>query len=167
MNIIAAVVASLFATALAHADTPPVQYGPNLSLELARQAIQASEAEASKHDLSVVIAVVDTAGQLIALERMDNAQLGSLAVAQDKAVSAALYRRPTKEFQDKLTSGGGALPILALRGAVPLNGGIPILIDGRVVGAIGVSGGTSDQDGLVAKTGLERITPQQGNQEKP
>jgi glc operon protein GlcG len=142
------------------ADAPhPTQYGPSLSLEQAHALIDASITAARKQNLNVVVAVVDTAGQLIALERMDNAQLGSLPVAQDKAVSASLYRRPTKEFEDLLS--GGAMRILALRGAVPANGGIPIVIEGRVVGAIGVSGGTTDQDGAVAKAGVDTFNAHQ------
>ena len=103
----------------------------------------------------MAIAVVDTAGQLVAFERMDSTQYGSIGVSQDKAVSAALFRRPTKVFQDALAAGGAGLRILTLRGASAIEGGIPLTVDGKVVGAIGVSGGSAEQDGVVAKAGLD------------
>ena len=103
------------------------------------------------------MAVVDTAGQLVAFERMDNTQSGSINVAQDKASSAAMYRRPTKVFQDVLAAGGVGLRILMLRGANAVEGGLPISVDGKIIGGIGVSGGSSEQDGVVAKAGTDEM----------
>ncbi len=137
------------------AQAPPPQYGPNVNQEQARKAIAAAVADARKQNLPMAIAIVDTAGQLVAFERMDNTQIGSVGVSQDKAVSAALYRRPTKVFQDVLAAGGAGLRILTLRGANAVEGGVPIVIDGKIAGAIGVSGGTAEQDGVVAKAGLD------------
>jgi uncharacterized protein GlcG (DUF336 family) len=114
-------------------------------------------AEARKISVPMAVAVVDTAGQLVAFERMDNTQTASIGVAQDKAVSAAMYRRPTKVFQDALAGGGAGLRILTLRGANAVEGGLPILVDGKIVGAIGVSGGSAEQDGVVAKGGLDAL----------
>ena len=105
----------------------------------------------------MAISVVDTSGQMVAFERMDNTQFGSIAVAQDKATSAALYRRPTKVFQDALAAGGAGLRILTLRGANAVEGGIPLIIDGKIMGAIGVSGGSAEQDGVVAKAGQDAM----------
>jgi uncharacterized protein GlcG (DUF336 family) len=105
----------------------------------------------------VAVAVVDNAGQLVAFERMDNTLTASVAVAQDKAVSAAIWRRPTKVFQDVLAGGGVGLRVLNLRGATAIEGGLPLVVDGKVVGGIGVSGATAEQDGAVAKVGAEAI----------
>ena len=105
----------------------------------------------------MAIAIVDNAGMLVAYERMDNTQTASVQVAIDKAASAAIYRRATKVFQDGLAGGGVGLRILALRGASPVEGGLTLMMDGKVVGGIGVSGVNSDQDGLVAKAGSDVI----------
>jgi glc operon protein GlcG len=142
---------------MAQAQAPIPQYGTSVNHEQARKAIAAAVVEARKQSLPMAIAVVDTAGQLVAFERMDNTQIGSVGVSQDKAVSAALYRRPTKVFQDALAAGGAGLRILTLRGANAVEGGIPITVDGKIVGAIGVSGGSAEQDGVVAKAGLDSL----------
>ena len=139
----------------AQAQVP--QYGANVNHEQARKAIAGAVADARKQNLPMAIAVVDTAGQLVAFERMDNTQFGSIAVSQDKAASAALYRRSTKVFQDALAAGGAGLRILTLRGANAVEGGIPLVIDGKIMGAIGVSGGSAEQDGVVAKAGQDAM----------
>jgi uncharacterized protein GlcG (DUF336 family) len=150
-----AVASALCATAFAQAPAP--QYGPNITLDQARKAVAAGEAEARKNGWPMAIAVVDTAGQLVYFQKLDQTQVASVAVSQDKAVSAAIYRRPTKAFQDVVAGGGAGLRILQLRGAVAVEGGLPISIDGKVVGAIGVSGGSSEQDGQVAKAGVDGL----------
>lgn len=106
----------------------------------------------------MVVAVMDTGGHLVLLERMDNAQFGSVQVAQDKARSAVAFRRPTKAFQDLVAAGGEGLRMLALSGAVPIDGGLPIIVGGKVIGGLGLSGGTSAQDGQVAQAGLAALT---------
>jgi len=153
---------SLLATAvlgglasLVQAQVP--QYGANVSHDQALKAVAAAIAEARKQTLPMAVAVVDTAGQLVAFERLDNTQTGSIAVSQDKAVSAALYRRPTKAFQDALAGGGAGLRVLTLRGANAVEGGLPLVVDGKIIGAIGVSGGSPDQDGGVAKAGADAV----------
>ena len=138
-----------------HAQVP--QYGANVTHEQARKAIAGAVTNAKSQNLPMAIAVVDTAGQLVAFERMDNTQFGSIAVSQDKAASAALYRRPTKVFQDALAAGGAGLRILTLRGANAVEGGVPLIIDGKIMGAIGVSGGSAEQDGVVAKAGMDAL----------
>ena len=133
------------------------QYGPSISHEQARKVIAGAVADARKQNLPMAIAIVDTAGQLVAFERMDNTQTASTAVAQDKAVSAAMYRRPSKVFQDLVAGGGVGLRVLTLRGAVAAEGGVPLMVDGKIIGAIGVSGGSSEQDGVVAKAGIDAL----------
>jgi uncharacterized protein GlcG (DUF336 family) len=114
-------------------------------------------AEARKNNWAMAVAVVDTAGDLVYFEKMDATQLGSVAVAIDKARSAARFKRPTKAFQDVLAAGGDGLRVLGLAGAVPVEGGVPIVVDTRIVGAIGVSGGTSAQDGQCALAGAGAV----------
>ena len=125
---------------------PQVPYGAPIGLEQAKKVLAGAEAEAKKNNWNVVIAVLDSGGHLVMLERMDGTQLGSIDVAKEKAYSAVLYRRPTKVFQDLVGQGGPNLRLLRLSGASPLEGGIPILVDGKIVGAVGVSGATSEQD---------------------
>ena len=151
----AAFACCLLAAASATAQVPV--YGANVSLEQARKAIAAGQAEARKNSWPVAIAIVDNAGQLVAFEKMDNTQTASVEVAQDKAVSAAIYRRSTKVVQDGLAAGGAGLRLLGLRGMSPVEGGIPLVIDGKIVGGIGVSGVNSDQDGMVAKAGADAL----------
>ncbi len=125
-------------------------YGLPLPLEQAKVATTAAVVEARKNGWTMAFAVVDPGGHLVYFERMDGTQAGSATVAVAKARSAALFRRPTKAFQDGLTAGAAGLRILAIEGAVPVEGGMPLVVDGKVVGAIGVSGGTSEQDGVCA-----------------
>ncbi len=139
----------------AQAQVP--QYGSNVTLDQAHKIVAGAAAEARKQVLPMAIAVVDTAGMLVAFERMDNTQTGSIGVSQDKAVSAAMYRRPTKVFQDVLAAGGAGLRVLTLRNANAVEGGIPLVVDGKIIGAIGVSGGSAEQDGSVAKAGVDAL----------
>jgi uncharacterized protein GlcG (DUF336 family) len=150
-----AATSGLLAAASACAQVP--QYGANVTLEQAKKAIAAGQAEARKNSWPVAIAIVDNAGQLVAFEKMDNTQTASVEVAQDKAVSAAIYRRTTKVVQDGLAAGGAGLRLLGLRGMSPVEGGIPLVVDGKIIGGIGVSGVNSDQDGMVAKAGADAV----------
>src|SRR5580765_5548563 len=135
----------------------PQRYGSNIAIDAAKKVAAPALAEAAKNGWLMAVAIVDTAGALVYFERMDSTQSGSVAIAQDKARAAALFKRPTKAFQDMLAGGGDGLRVLGLRGAVPVEGGIPIVIDGQIVGAIGVSGGTSPQDGQCARAGAEAV----------
>ena len=135
----------------------PNPYGPPISLEDAKKAAAPALAEAAKNKWTMAVAIVGPAGNLIYYEKMDNTQLGSAEVAVEKARTAALFKRPTKAFQDALAAGGDGLRILGLKGAVPIEGGIPLVMDGKIVGAIGVSGGTSAQDGQCAKAGADTV----------
>src|SRR3954468_7641242 len=141
--------------AAASAYTIPI--GPSISLDLAKKAAAAASAEAHKNGWFMAIAVVDPAGTLVYYEKADNTQLGSANVALGKARSAALYKRPTKAFQDVLAAGGNGLRVLALEGAVPVEGGLPLLHDGKLVGAIGVSGDTSEHDSQCAQAGVQTM----------
>ena len=142
-------------TAGAFAQVP--QYGPNITLEQARRAIAAGQAEAHKRGWPVAIAIVDTAGMLVAYEKMDNTQTASIQVAIDKGTSAAIYRRPTKVFEDLVAKGGSGMRVMNLRNASTVEGGLPIVIGGKIIGGIGVSGVASDQDGVVAKAGADAL----------
>jgi glc operon protein GlcG len=143
--------------ATAATSQAPLPYGPSISLEQAKRAAAAASAEAHKNNWNMAIAVVDPDGTLAYYEKMDNTQLGSAKVAVDKARSAALFKRPTKVFQDRLASGSAGLPVLAVEGAVPVEGGIPLVFDGHIVGAIGVSGDSSDHDGQCAQAGVDSL----------
>jgi glc operon protein GlcG len=132
-------------------------YGPPIGLESAKQAAAAALAEARRNSWTMVVAVVDIAGELVYFEKMDDAQNGSVKVAVAKARSAALFKRPTKAFQDTLAAGGDGLRVLGLEGAVPVEGGVPLVVGDRIVGAIGLSGGTSEQDGVCAKAGVGAV----------
>ena len=133
------------------------EYGPSVTLDQAKKAAAAALAEVRANNWIMAAAVVDTAGLLVYFEKMDGTQNGSVAVAQAKARSAALFQRPTKAFQEALASGGEGLRVLALEGAVPVDGGLPLLVGGRIVGAIGLSGGTSAQDGQCAQAGVDAL----------
>jgi len=135
----------------------PNPYGTAISLENAKKAAAPALAEAAKNNWRVAVAIVGPAGTLIYYEKMDNTQLGNAEVAIDKARTAVLFKRPTKAFQDALAAGGEGLRILTLKGVVAAEGGIPLVMDGKIVGAIGVSGATSAQDAQCAKAGADTI----------
>ena len=142
------------------AQPPPVVaptlplYGDPISLDKAKAVMEAAEAEAAREGWPMVIAIVDSGGNLVMLHRMDQAQLGSIEVARQKAETALRFRRATKAFEDVVTAGGIGLRILAMPNVLPLEGGLPLISDGRIVGAIGVSGMQSSQDSQVARAGL-------------
>jgi glc operon protein GlcG len=149
------VMSAFFAmTALAQA---PIPYGPPVSLENAKKAAAAAAAEARKNSWNMAIAIVSPDGTLVYYEKMDNSQTGSAKVSIDKARSAALFKRPTKVFQDRVASGNAGLGVLALEGAVPVEGGIPLVTDGHIVGAVGVSGDSSEHDGLCAQAAVDSL----------
>jgi glc operon protein GlcG len=132
-------------------------YGAPISLENAKKATEPALAEARKNSWTIAVAIVDPAGNLVYYEKMDNTQLGSAQISIAKARSAALFKRPTKVLQDALAAGGAGLRILRLEGVVPVEGGIPIVLEGKIVGAIGVSGDTSEHDAQCAKAGADTI----------
>src|SRR5580765_2805510 len=121
----------------------PNPYGMSVGGETAKKAAAAALAEARKNSWTMAAAIVDTAGDLVYFEKLDGTQAASTVIAVDKARSAVRFKRPTKALQDVLAAGGDGLRMLALQGAVPVEGGLPLIVDGKIVGAIGVSGGTS------------------------
>ena len=146
--------AALSLTVAAFAQAPAiVPYGASISPDAAKKIAAAAITEARKNNWAMAVAIVDTAGYLVYFERMADTQLGSVEIAIEKAKSAALFRRPTKTFQDQLAAGGEGLRMLRLTGSIPVEGGIPLIVDGKVIGAIGASGGSSDQDGRTAQAG--------------
>ena len=124
-----------------------------LTLDAAKRIAAASEAEARKRGATVVIAVVDDGGYLLVLERLDDTQVASVDVGIAKARTAAIFRRPSKVFEDQVKN--GRVSALALPNAVALQGGVPIVIDGKVVGAVGVSGNSPQEDEDIAKVGAD------------
>jgi uncharacterized protein GlcG (DUF336 family) len=138
----------------------PEFYGLSINLDTAKKIATSAIAEARKNNWTMAVAIIDTGGNLVYFEKMDGTQTGSVRVAISKGRSAVLFKRPTKAFQDILAAGGEGLRVLRLEGAVPVEGGLPLLMDGKIVGAIGVSGGTSQQDGVVAKAGSDTLKSQ-------
>ena len=146
-------VLALFGSAL-RAQSTAVPYGAPISLAEAGRVLVAAQAEAARNKWNVAIAVVDSGGHLVKFERMDSTQYGSVEVAQDKARTAVAFRRPSKAFQDTIAAGAEGMRMLKLTGATPIEGGLPLVMNGKIVGAIGVSGVTSAQDGQIAAAGL-------------
>jgi glc operon protein GlcG len=132
---------------------PP--YGTAINLETAKKIATAAVAEARKNSWNVAIAIVDNHGMLVYYEMLDDTQTASANVAVEKARTSATYRRPSKEFEDGIAGGRNA--ILGLPGVTPIEGGLPIVVGGKMIGAIGVSGVTSPQDGLIAKAGIDSL----------
>jgi glc operon protein GlcG len=131
----------------------PIPYGLPVSVENAKKAAAVALEEARKGTWKMAVAVVDTGGVLVYYEKMDNTQIGSADIAIEKARTAVRFKRPSKTFQDLVAGGGAGLRILGLPGAVPIEGGIPLIMDGKIVGAIGVSGDSADHDGICAQAG--------------
>ena len=158
----------LFLGAVAQAQTPPpapapipdaipfdIPYGMPIALERAKRAAEAAVAEAKKRNWKMAIAIVNPSGDLVYFEKMDDTQLASIDISQAKAKSAAIFRRPSKAFFDVIESGHPY--VMTLKGMVGSEGGIPLIESGKVIGAIGVSGGTGAQDGVVAKAGADTV----------
>ena len=141
----------------AFAPPPQIQYGLSINLESAKKAVGGAAAEARKNNWNMAVAIVDPGGHLVYFEKMDGTQTGSVDLSIEKARTAALFRRPTKVFQDGVAAGGEGVRLLRLTGAIPIDGGVPIIVDGKLIGGIGVSGGAGEQDGQVAKAGAQSV----------
>lgn len=143
-------------------DAVPVQmpfdvpYGPPISLQTAQVAINAARAEAARRGWRMNIAVVDSGAQLVAFVRMDGAQLASISISQHKAMTAVKFRRPTKYFEDAVQK-SGLNYVMTLDGVVASRGGIPLIERGRIIGAIGCSGGAGSQDEAVCSAGAAAV----------
>lgn len=148
-------VALVFTAAVAVAQAPPA-YGTPINLEQAKKVMAGAEAEAKKNNWPVVIVILDPGGQMVMMQRLDNTQWGSIDIAREKARSAVALRRPTKALQDAVAQGGANLRLLAIGYSV-LEGGIPIVHDGKIIGSIGVSGVLSNQDAQTAQAGIDAL----------
>ncbi len=151
-----ALLASMPALAQQPAPPPTTPYGTPITLETAKKVMAAAEAEAMKNNWPLAIAIVSSTGHLVMLHTMDNTQYGSIRVAQGKALTALDFRRPTVVFEEGLAAGGIGLRALSF-GATLAEGGLPIVVDGKIVGAIGASGALSTQDARAAKAGADAI----------
>lgn len=143
--------------ATAQTATQPPMYGNSISLEDAKKMMSAAEALAKSKQWPVAIAIVDTGGNLVLVEKLDNTQIASIEIAIGKAKTANNFKRPTKAMEDAVAGGGAGLRILSVPGAFPMEGGEPIFSNGKIIGAIGVSGVQSGQDAEVAKAGLAAL----------
>jgi glc operon protein GlcG len=137
------------------AQMMPNPYGASVTLENARKVAAPALAEAEKNHWNVAVAIVDTSGNLVYYEKMDNTQLGSATIAVDKARTAALFKRPTKAFQDAVGATPDGARVVSMHGVIAVEGGIPLVMEGKIVGAVGVSGATSAQDAQCAKAGAD------------
>jgi glc operon protein GlcG len=135
---------------------PNTPYGPPISYAMAKKAIAAAEAEATKNNWGVAIAIVDSGGNLVLLHRLDNTQLSATRIAEAKARTAVEFRRPTKVLEDAIAGGGVGLRVLTF-GASLAEGGVPIVADGKIIGGIGASGVASHQDAQVAQAGAKAV----------
>lgn len=145
------------APAMAQAPPPPASYGESLTLEMAKKVLAAAEAEAVRNHWTMAVAVVDVGSNLVLLQRMDQTQLGSVRLAEGKAHTALEFRRPSRFMQDAVTGGGVGDWWLGVPGVVSLEGGVPILVGGKVVGAVGASGGAASQDAQTAQAGADAL----------
>jgi uncharacterized protein GlcG (DUF336 family) len=136
---------------------PPPPYGPPITLDQAKKAMAAAEAEARKNNWNVVIVIVDSASQLVMMQRLDNTQYASIDIAKGKAVTSVNFRRPSKALEDTIAGGGAGLRILRVDGVTPLEGGVLIVVDGKIIGGIGVSGVLSSQDAQTARAGADAL----------
>ena len=134
-------------------ERPP--YGNSITVDQAKKIAAGALAESKKNSWRMAISIVDNHGFPVYFERMEDTQTASIQIALDKAKTAAMFRRPSKAFEDGIAKGRVAL--LGLTGATPIEGGLPIMVDGRVIGGIGVSGMNSDQDAQAAQAGLNAL----------
>jgi uncharacterized protein GlcG (DUF336 family) len=140
----------------AAAQQPLPEYGPDVTIEQAKKVVAAAEAEAKKQQWPVAITIVDTHGDLVMFEKLDQTQYGSIEISMEKAKTAAHFRKPSKAFEEQIAQGGQFLR-LTRHPAIPIEGGVPIFLDGKVIGAIGVSGVKSSEDGIVAQAGADAL----------
>ncbi|MEM9657058.1 MAG: heme-binding protein [Planctomycetota bacterium] len=143
----------------------PMPYGPPLKLNTAAKIMAAAEGAAKQKKWPVCISIVDSGGHLVMFHRLDNTQLGSVEISMQKAKTAVLFRRPSKAFEEVVANGGVGLKLLKLPGGLPMEGGLPIVRDGKIIGGIGVSGVTSVQDAEIGRAGLQALKPAEATRE--
>jgi glc operon protein GlcG len=138
-------------------SAPVLPYGPPITLDQAKRVMAAAELEAAKNSWQVAITILDSGGNLVMFHKIDNAQLSAQSVSEGKARTALEFKRPSKALDDAIAAGGAGMRLLALKAITPLEGGVLVVVDGKIVGAIGVSGALSAQDAQVAKTGADAL----------
>ena len=158
MLALACVLALSAGSALAQAPVASPPYGPPITLDQAKRAMAAAELEAAKNSWQVAITILDSGGNMIMFHRVDNAQLSATTVSEGKARTALEFKRPSKALDDAIAGGGAGMRLLALKDITPIEGGLPVVVDGKIIGAIGVSGALSSQDAEVAKAGADALT---------
>ncbi len=139
------------------APPPPPAYGEPINLETAKKAAAAAQAEAAKNGWGECISVVGPSGDLVYFERMDNCQYGSIAISMHKARAAAIFKRPTRVYESLIAASPQNVNIVTLDGIIASAGGNPIIIGGKLVGAIGCSGATSAQDDQCSQAGVAAL----------
>ncbi len=149
--------AILFGAEVRAQPAPPPDYGPGMSLEIAKKAVEAAIAEAAKNNWKLAIAVTTNGGHLVHFSRMDQTQFGSIAIAQHKARAAAKFKRPTKAFADAIGANPANVALLTLDDIIASEGGSPLMKDGKMIGAIGCSGATGAQDGVACTAGANAV----------
>jgi uncharacterized protein GlcG (DUF336 family) len=132
-------------------------YGPPITLDQAKHAMAAAELEAAKNSWQVAITILDSGGNTVMFHRLDNAQLSAASVSDGKARTALEFKRPSKALDDAIAGGGAGMRLLALKNITPIEGGLPVVVDGKIIGAIGVSGALSSQDAQVAQAGADAL----------
>jgi glc operon protein GlcG len=147
--------AAVAGSALAQQAAPSPPYGAAITLDDAKRAMAAAELEAAKNSWQVAITILDSGGNLVMFHKVDNTQLASITASEGKARTALTFKRPSKALDDAIAAGGAGLRLLAVKDITPLEGGLPIQADGKIIGAIGVSGALSSQDAQVAKAGAD------------
>jgi glc operon protein GlcG len=152
-----ALCAAILFGADARAQGAPPPYGETINSETAKKAVAAAVEESKKNGWAMCVAVVAPSGDLVQFERMDNCQFASITISQHKAKAAATFRRPTKVFEDRIAAGGAGLTALTLDGIIASEGGIPIVVGGKIVGGMGCSGGTGQQDGQACQAGVNAV----------
>ena len=140
------------------APTATLPYGPPITLDQAKRAMAAAELEAAKNSLQVAITILDSGGNWVMFHRFDNAQLSATTVSEGKARTALEFKRPSKALDDAIAGGGAGMRLLALKNITPIEGGLPVIVDGKIIGAIGVSGALSSQDEQIARAGADALT---------
>ena len=149
--------AMVFATDARAQQAGPPEYGPGMNLEIASKAVNAAMAEAKKNGWNLAIAVTTNGGHLVHFSRMDNTQFGSIKIAQHKARAAATFKRPTKAFADAIAANPANVALLSLDDVIASEGGIPLMLNGKMIGAIGCSGATGAQDGVACTAGAAAL----------
>ena len=146
------------AAAASQVSTSNMPYGPPITLDQAKRAMAAAELEAAKNTWQVAITILDSGGNLVMFHKVDNAQLSAITTSEGKARTALEFKLPSKSLDDAIAAGGAGMRLLALKDITPLQGGLLVVVDGKIIGAIGVSGALSAEDEQVAKAGADALT---------